>query len=161
MNPPTATKTELPAARQQHAAPTLQDIEDVAIALQDAPQVEMPVTNMFAPGIYWRQFFVPAGTFVVGHVHKHEHLNVLLKGRMTVLCDGRPLELTAPMVFMSGAGVAKVAVVHEDMIFATVHPLAGLEECGRDVAKLEEALTVKSERCRAALARKQERTVAA
>lgn len=141
--------------------PTLQDIEAVALELMDAPQVPMPVTNVFAPGIYWRQFAVPAGTFVIGHQHRHEHLNVLLKGRMTVLCDGKPMELRAPMVFMSGAGVAKVAVVHEDMIFATVHPLAGLEACGQDVDKLEEALTIKTEAYRAKAAALEQRRVAA
>ncbi len=141
----------------ENLIPTLRDIEDVAVELLAAPQVDMPVTNLFAPGIYWRQFRVPAGTFVIGHVHRHEHLNVLLAGSMTVLCDGKPMVLRAPMVFPSAAGVAKVAVVHEDMVFATVHPTAGLEHCGRDADKLEAELTIKSERWLAAEAQQKAR----
>ena len=120
--------------------PTLDEIKAVAMELMELPQVEMPVTHHFAPGIYGREFFVPAGTFVIGHVHKHPHLNILLSGSMTVLCDGQKRLLKAPEEFVSGGGLAKLAHVHEDMRFLTIHPVQDAESRQNDVDNILEEI---------------------
>ena len=38
-----------------------------------------PLTHSFSSGIYVREIFIPAGMFVVGKIHKHDHPNFLLK----------------------------------------------------------------------------------
>ena len=35
-------------------------------------QVEMPVTHHFSKDLYARELFIPAGTLLVGKIHKHE-----------------------------------------------------------------------------------------
>ncbi len=124
--------------------PTKERIEEVEAKLLPCPQVEMPLKHQFAPGVYLRTIFMPAGTFVIGHEHKTEHFNIVLQGRAKVLIDGVVTEIKAPDVFVSGVGVRKVLYIVEEMIWATIHPLAGLEACGQDIAKLEAALCVKS-----------------
>lgn len=86
------------------------------------PEVNCPVTDHFAPGVYARQLFMPAGTFVVGHVHKTSHLNILLTGRARVLMDGVVHDLAAPFTFRSGEGVQKVLYILEDCTWMTIHP---------------------------------------
>ena len=124
--------------------PTKAEIEEVEGALLALPQVAMPVTHVFAPGVYYREIFMPKGHFIIGHEHKTKHLNVVLSGRARVLIDGVVSELAAPAVFVSEAGVRKMLEITEDMRFATIHPTAGLEACGENIEQLEDALRTKS-----------------
>lgn len=84
--------------------------------------LECPTSNHFAPGVYVREIFMPAGTFVIGHKHKTSHLNIVLTGRARVLMDGVVRELKAPFTFRSGEGVRKVLFILEDCTWQTVHP---------------------------------------
>ena len=101
--------------------PTLEKVEYIEAACLKLPQVECRVTNIFAPGIYWREIFIPAGTFAIGHQHKTEHVNVLLSGKVRVLKDGAVTELTAPQVFVSKPGTRKLVYAIEPTRWANVH----------------------------------------
>lgn len=87
------------------------------------PQVTCPLQHHFAPGIYLREIFMPADTYVIGRIHKTEHFNILVKGACRIVHgDGTQEELRAPMVFVSKAGVQKLLHITEDMIWMTTHP---------------------------------------
>jgi hypothetical protein len=104
------------------------------------PQVECPLRHFFSDGVYYREITMPAGVFVIGHEHKTKHLNVVTKGRASVMIDGVLREIRAGEVFESGVGVRKVLLIHEEMVWSTVHVTTE-----RDLAKLEELLITKSE----------------
>src|SRR3990167_9320396 len=60
-------------------------------------QVECSVIHRFGPGIYIREVHIPAGTFAIGHHQKFEHVNIMLKGRVTILNEnGITSKLEAP-----------------------------------------------------------------
>lgn len=118
---------------------SLERFEEKALKLR---QVECPVTNIFADGVYWREIIVPAGTVILGHEHKTEHLNVMLSGRIRLMIDGKVSELVAPQVFVSPAGVRKVALALEETRWANVHPNIGNEH---DTSKLEDIFVGKSQ----------------
>ena len=100
------------------------------------PQVECPVKHHFSPGLYMREIFMPAGTIVIGKVHKTEHFNIIVKGAAYIVHDdGSHEELIAPTVFVSKAGVQKVLVITEDMVWMTTHVT---EET--DVQKIEDMI---------------------
>ena len=87
------------------------------------PQTECPLTHRFAPGVYLREIRMPAGTVVIGKIHRTEHFNVLIQGACLIVHDdGRREELRAPLTFVSKAGVQKVLYILEDMIWQTIHP---------------------------------------
>jgi quercetin dioxygenase-like cupin family protein len=121
--------------------PTLEKIEQIEARLLALPQVEVPVTNLFAAGLYWREITLDAGTFAIGHKHKQEHINVILTGRLRVLADGKVTEIVAPAVFKSGPGIRKVAYAVETTRWANV--LANPTE-ESDVDKLEILFVEKS-----------------
>lgn len=101
------------------------------------PQTECPLKHHFAPGVYVREIFMPAETIIIGHIHKTEHLNILVQGACYIVHDDDSHEeLRAPLTFVSKAGVQKVLVITEDMIWMTVHVTNET-----DVARLEEMLT--------------------
>lgn len=104
------------------------------------PQVDCPLEHRFAPGVYLRKILMPKGTFVIGHQHRTEHFNIVLRGRASVIMNGQVHEVVAPCILKSEAGVRKALYIWEDMEWATIHPT---DET--DVLKLEEALVVKSD----------------
>lgn len=103
-------------------------------------QVECPVTHAFAPDIYVREIFMPAGTVVIGHKHLTEHFNVILKGKCRIIIGDVVQELTAPCTFISAAGTQKVLNILEDCIWQTIHSNTDNE---RDIDTLESRYVIK------------------
>jgi len=85
------------------------------------PEPECPLIHAFAPGAYGRQIFIPKDTLVVGKIHKHAHLNFLMKGKVSVATEEGPVLLEGPLMMVSKAGTKRVVYTHEDTIWATVH----------------------------------------
>jgi len=98
------------------------DIYAVQAMLSEVPQVECPVRHLFSKGIYTREIYMPADTFVIGKLHATEHPNIMLKGEVTVWTaqDGAQ-RIKAPCVWISGAGVKKMLYTHSDTVWLTVH----------------------------------------
>ena len=80
-----------------------------------------PLTHWFGDGIYTRQIFLPAGTIIIGEIHKHAHVNILIQGRCSVLTEDGVAELVAPLTFLSKPGTKRVVFTHEDAIWTTIH----------------------------------------
>jgi len=114
-------------------------LDELALSLLHLPQVDCPLVHRFAPGVYLREILMPAGTFVIGHLHKTEHFNIVLRGRAIVMIDGETQEIVGPCTFVSGPGVRKVLYIKEDMVWQTIHPTHET-----NMARLEEDLIVKS-----------------
>lgn len=84
-------------------------------------QVQMPLRHYFLPGIYIREIFMPAGTFVIGKIHKTEHFNIILKGRVSLVSPDGTTTVDGPLTFVSKPGVQKALYIHEDTTWQTVH----------------------------------------
>lgn len=116
------------------------DVQKLEAAFLDMPQADCPITHRFADGIYIREVRMPAGSYVIGHHHKTEHLNIMLTGHLTILNDdGTKTDLHAPQTFIAPAG-RKIAYIHEDVIWQNV--FATNE---RDVETLDTMFLDKSE----------------
>lgn len=72
-------------------------------------------------GMRARELHLAAGTRVVGMRHHQEHINVISKGRATVMTEHGREEVSAGDHFISPAGTQRVVIVHEDMIWTTFH----------------------------------------
>lgn len=92
------------------------------------PQVDCPVRNVFADGLYAREMTLPAGTVITGAVHKTEHITVISKGRVLVLRPEGPEEFAAPAIFISKPGVKNAVHALEDTVWTTFHPNADNEQ---------------------------------
>jgi hypothetical protein len=119
---------------------TPQRVEQIEGRLLQLEQMDAPVVHRFGAGIYIREVHLPAGMLVIGHHHRHAHMNAMISGRATFLNpDGTTTEYTAPFFGVWPAG-RKIAIVHEDMIWQNIYPT---EET--DAAALEDRLLDKSE----------------
>lgn len=117
-------------------ASSFNQIEAMMLA---APQIDCPVTHHFGPGIYMREAFLPAGTYVMGHAHKNEHMNIMLKGKMAVIVNGEAKVIDGPYIFTGQPG-RKFAYIIEDTVFVNAY---ATEET--DIEKLEEMYVDKSD----------------
>jgi len=103
-------------------------------------QVDCPVIHRFGPGVYIREVSIPAGSTAIGHTQNFEHLNIFLKGRVSILEDnGEVKELTAPMIFVGQPG-RKIGFIHEDVTWLNVYSTDIT-----DIEKLESIYLTKSD----------------
>lgn len=85
------------------------------------PQADCPVSHTFINGSYIRELSVKAGTFIIGHIQKHQHINMFVKGKVAMYNpDGTFKILTAPMYFIGEPG-RKIGYVIEDMVWINIY----------------------------------------
>ena len=78
------------------------------------------IHSEFGAALYGREMHLTKGTIIIGKIHKHPALNVLLKGKIAVVTEDGSKVLEAPCVFPSEPGVKRVGHVLEDCIFLNV-----------------------------------------
>ena len=84
------------------------------------------LTHHFASGSYVRELFIPQGTAAVGKIHKHETINILLSGALTIYTTGGESQfMKAPKIFTTPAGCRKAVFAHVDTVFLNVHTSEG------------------------------------
>lgn len=105
---------------------------EIEEALRKLPPAEIPERHYFSPGVYAREITIPAGTVLTGKIHKYAQLNILSKGEMSVLTEDGMKRVRAPFTIVSPPGTKRVAYVHEDAVWTTIH---GTDET--DLAKIE------------------------
>jgi len=95
------------------------DLQDV---LKGMDQLALEPVHRFSEGLYARELTLPAGSVVVGKIHKHAHLNVIMKGRCTVTTPFGSDELEGPMIFESKPDTKRAVYAHTDTVWITFHP---------------------------------------
>jgi len=115
------------------------------------PQIRCETVHLFAKDTYVRQITMPANSIIVGHRHKTDHVNNIVRGKCLVVQDGgEPELLEAPYVFVSKPGVRKALLILEETVWQTVHVVdlpeapETQEEHDALVEKLEDELIVRS-----------------
>jgi len=118
------------------------DIIDLEKKMLGMEQVECPIDHHFSDGIYSRTMKVPAGTFVIGKIHRFKTLNIMTKGKALIYTgDDKPAkEINAPLTFVSGPMERKMAFFLEDSEWINIHPTNET-----DLKKIEEKFIVPDE----------------
>lgn len=111
-------------------------VHDLQAVMRKMPQVEVETEHYFADGMYCRVVPRPAGTVIVGKVHKREHFYMVVKGAVAVVQDGAERKVYhAPSIIVSKPGTKRAVVALEDSVCLTVH-----RTDQTDLAKIEEEL---------------------
>lgn len=100
--------------------------------IKDLPQVEIPLEHHFAPGVYARVIYIPAGVVLTGKIHKTLHMCILAQGTIHVTVDnGEHAEVYEGFcIFNAPAGSKKAIYAETDSVFINIHPtdLTDIEE---------------------------------
>jgi len=119
------------------------EIRDLIAMMEDVvkkcPQVEIPLKHYFSKDVYAREISLPAGSVIVGAIHKHQNLNILSQGEVTVLSMEGRHTMKAPHTLVAPPGVKRVIVAHTDAVWTTIHGTALT-----DLEKIEDEFIVKS-----------------
>jgi hypothetical protein len=75
----------------------------------------------------------------MGHAHKCEHTNIMLKGKMAVIVNDEAKVIEGPCIFIGQPG-RKFAYIIEDTIFQNIYATTET-----DIEKLEDMFVEKSE----------------
>ena len=117
----------------------LQDRLSSAVAQGQFKEPEMPLRHIFTDGAYARELTMPAGSVVIGKIHKHAHLNFITKGKVAVVTEFGKEVYTAPYTFVSEPGTKRVVYILEDTVWTTVHVTPET-----DLEKIEDYVIAKS-----------------
>ena len=121
----------VPILQHQHRA-SMKLLQDAVGAME---QLHLEPKHHFARGVYARELFIPAGTCIVGKIHKHSQINVLLKGQMRVTTEKGVEDVSSPFIVVSPPGTQRAAITQTDCIWITI---SGTHET--DLDKLEHEL---------------------
>lgn len=118
-------------ALQQHQ----DNMDRLEIALKKMPTGVAPVDHVFADGVYARCMNIPKGTMLTGKIHKTQHINIIAKGKITVVTEKGRRTITAPCIFVAEPNTKRAGYAHEDTVWINIHPTKET-----DLAKIEEAV---------------------
>lgn len=99
----------------------------------------MPVRHYHCKGNYAREVYIPAGSFVIGKIHKHEHINVLSAGTCCVVTEAGKEYLSAPLTFVSLPGIKRAVYAIKDTVWTTIHPTDS-----QDLEQIEDEVIAKN-----------------
>ena len=93
------------------------------LAPEDSPLKHYfsPVDEKYGCCAYAREILLRKGSLVIGKIHKHQHLNIISKGKVTVFTEFGKKELEGPCTFVSEVGLKRAVFAHEDTIWTTIH----------------------------------------
>jgi len=80
-----------------------------------------PLKHTFTDGIYIRQMSMKKDSFVIGKIHKHNHVWFLLTGHIVVVDENSSVEHVAPCYVEAPAGSKRVIYANEDSIWVNIH----------------------------------------
>lgn len=96
-------------------------IADLEMKLKELPQVEIPLKHYFSKGVYGREIEFLKDSLIIGKIHKHQTMNVISKGEVSVLSIDGVMRIKAPFTFVSSPGAKRVIYAHEDTVWTCFH----------------------------------------
>ena len=123
---------------EMHIRAQIASLED---EVRQLPQLEFSLKHTFTSGVYCREIFIPKGSVIVGKIHRHDHLNFISKGDVTVLTKDGLKRIKGPCTMVSSAGTKRALYAHEDTIWTTIHANPTNET---DLGKLEDFIIAKT-----------------
>jgi|SRR5262252_4961062 len=95
-----------------------------------------PIDEKYGCCTYARQCFLPKHSWTFGKIHRHQHLNFILKGKVIVVTEFGRKHFEAPCTFISEVGLKRAVFAVEDTLWTTVHLTQFNSEA--DLDKIEE-----------------------
>jgi len=116
-----AQEKMLPVVNPADKAALRAEICELEKDLAQMPQVEIPVEHLFGKSCYARTIRIPAGTLIVGKIHKFETIHIISQGDITFLSHDGAKRVQAPHLLTGTPGVKRVGFAHTDTVWTTIH----------------------------------------
>ena len=101
--------------------PSKEQIDRLQAEMSLMPQVELQTEHYFSGGMYCRKLTRPAGTLIVGKVHKEPHFFMCTKGEIIAWSETGMRKLSPGDIIESKPGTKRVTLALSDAIGITIH----------------------------------------
>ena len=101
--------------------PSKEQIQALQDEMVKMPQVELQTEHYFSEGMYCRKVWRPAGTVIVGKVHKKDHFFMCVFGEIIAWTENGMKILKSGDIIESKPGTKRVTMALTDAIGVTVH----------------------------------------
>jgi len=101
--------------------PTIEQIEKLQSEMVKMPQVELETEHYFSGGMYCRKLIRPAGTLIVGKIHKKDHFFMCVLGQIIAWSENGMKTLNPGDIIESKSGTKRVTLATMDSIGITIH----------------------------------------
>ena len=101
--------------------PSKEQIEKLQAEMVKMPQAKLQTEHYFSEGMYCRKLTRPAGTLIVGKVHKKPHFFLCAKGEIIAWTESGMRTLQPGDIIESQPGTKRVTYAISDAIGITVH----------------------------------------
>jgi len=105
----------------EHFVPSREQINALQAEMSVMPQAELKTDHYFSGGMYCRKVFRPAGTLIVGKIHKEDHIFLCASGQIMAWTENGMKTLNAGDIVESKAGTKRVTLALTDAIGITIH----------------------------------------
>lgn len=122
--------------------PTRQEIELLQAAMVRMPQcMDLRTEHYFVPGMYLRKLWRPAGTLIVGKIHKAPHFFLCASGHLIAWSETGMRHLREGDVIESQPGTKRVTLAMTHAVGITIHKtdLTDLDAIEAELIEPEEA----------------------
>ena len=100
---------------------TREQIDRLQAEMVKMPQAQLETEHYFVPGMYCRRVYRPAGTLIVGKIHKQPHFFLCAAGEIIAWTDQGMKKLKAGDVVECKPGTKRVTLATQDSIGITIH----------------------------------------
>ena len=101
--------------------PTQEQITKLQAEMSLMPQIELQTEHYFSQGMYCRKLTRPAGTLIVGKVHKKDHFFMCAMGEIIAWTENGMKKLLPGDIIESKSGTKRVTFTVSDAIGITIH----------------------------------------
>lgn len=92
------------------------------VMLNNFNENDFPLKHIFLDGVYVREIFMPAGSFITSKIHLTRHPFSVVEGVVSVwLNDGQEQLIIAPYEGVTEVGTRRILYVHENARWLTYH----------------------------------------
>lgn len=98
-----------------------EQVDELHRHMLEMPQAELTTEHYFSPGMYMRKVFRPAGTLIVGKVHKAPHFFLCAAGEIIAWTEHGMRHLMPGDVIESQPGTKRVTFAVTDAVGITIH----------------------------------------
>lgn len=101
--------------------PSKEQINKLQAEMSLLPQVQLETEHYFSGGMYCRKLIRPAGTLIVGKIHKEPHFFMCVKGEIIAWSETGMRKLCPGDIIESKPGTKRVTLALSDAIGITIH----------------------------------------
>jgi mannose-6-phosphate isomerase-like protein (cupin superfamily) len=86
------------------------------------------IKHYFGGGVYAKETIIPAGNWLVQHIHHFDHLSILAQGSVELITEETTVKITAPACITLRAGIHHGVRSLTDVIWYCIHATDCVDE---------------------------------